>query len=116
MLEPFLTPKRTKMKGDEKMRGIRVSQKERELGLKFKCFEGRSFDEAIKTKNKWFAKNKGLKVVKLKTSVDRGRGRVVGKWSNYKIYVSYIEVDKFEKLKDYRRKRHEKHLLKQKKD
>lgn len=97
------------------MNGIRISPKEKELGLKFKCFEGRSFDEAVKTKNKWFARKKGLKVVKLKTSVDRGRGRVVGKWSNYKIYVSYIEVDKFEELKDYRRKRHEKHLLKQKK-
>ena len=89
------------------MRGIRVSQKEKELGLKFKCFEGSSFDEAIRTKNKWFDRNKNLKVVKLKTSVTRGYGRVIGKWSNFKIYVSYIEVENFEALKEYRRKRHE---------
>ena len=90
------------------MNGIQISPKEKELGLKFKCFEGGSFDDAVKAKNKWFAKNKGLRVVKLKTSVTRGNGRVVGRWSNFKIYVSYIEIEKFEAFKEYRRKRHEK--------
>ena len=104
------------MKDGGGMNGIQILPKEKELGLKFKCFEGRSFDEALKIKNKWFARNKGLKVVKLKTRVNHGRGRVVGKWSNYKIYVSYIEVDKFEELKDYRRKRHEKTFVETKKD
>ena len=89
------------------MAGIQISQKEKELGLRFKCFQGETFDDACKAKNSWFAKNKGLKIVKLKTRTVRGRGRVVGKWSVFKIYVSYIEAEKFEALKDYRRKYHE---------
>ncbi len=77
---------------------IQVSEKERELGVRVKCFEAWDLKDAQKYKNEWFARRKYLTILKEKTRVVHGKGAVVGKWKSSKVYVSFIPTKKLEAL------------------
>ena len=91
---------------------IHITEKERELGVKVKCFEAWELKDAQKYKSEWFAKREHLTILKEKTKVIHGRGAVVGKWKSSKVYVSFIPTKKLEALKQFRRERHEFYLKK----
>lgn len=77
---------------------IHVSEKEREVGVRVKCFEAWELKDAQKYKNEWFARRKYLTILQERTRVTHGRGAVVGKWKSSKVYVSFIPTKKLEAL------------------
>lgn len=86
---------------------IRVTDKERELGVRVKCFEQQELKNALEDKIEWFSKRSNLSVLKQKTRVLRGKGAVVGRWKSSKVYVSFIPKNKLENYKKYKSDLHE---------
>lgn len=84
---------------------IKISDKEKMIGLKLKIFRGNSLEECYKLKENWLSHQKNIKEVKTKAKTVSGKGKVVGRWTRNTVYLSYINADKFDDLKNYRRNR-----------
>lgn len=110
----ILEGRRVGMQRHQNRRGhvLQVSEKERELGVRVKCFEEWELKDAQSSKSEWFAKRKNLSILKEKTKVIHGRGVVVGKWKSSKVYVSFIPTRKLEEYKSYKRALHERKVRK----